>query len=155
MDKRTNKGKQKIEMKLIESKEARLLVSQKEKESLFKKAEEYSTITKANVGVMLISPSGRPYSYGSTSIENITDKFLELKLDNHQRDHVDLTQLNVNEAFEDLRKDAQAPNEMHPHSKTLDKQRLEHRLEQLVSIKSRLDEVKKGRKGELAAPENA
>lgn len=156
MDKRIGTGKKKIEMKLIESKEARTVTFSKRKKGLFKKADEYSNLTGANVGVLLISPSGRPYSYGSTSIENITDKFLELKLDNHQRDHADLDKSNVFEAFEDLRKEVHALNEMHPHIEiSPDKQRLEHRLEQFVSIKSRLDKVKKERKGELAIPENA
>ncbi|CAN4121587.1 unnamed protein product [Withania somnifera] len=141
MDRKTGKGKQKIEMKLIESKEARTVSFSKRKKGLFKKAEEYSTITGADIGVMLISPSGRPYSYGSTSIENITNKFLELKQGNCQRNHADLGESNAFEAFED-----DTILEIPP-----DKQR----LEQLVLIKSRLDNIKKERKGELATPENA
>ncbi|KAH0635580.1 hypothetical protein KY289_035495 [Solanum tuberosum] len=68
MDKKTGKGRQKIEMKLIESKEAHAVTFSKRKKGLFKKADEYSTLTGEDVGVLLFSPSGKPYSYGSTSI---------------------------------------------------------------------------------------
>ncbi|CAN4122242.1 unnamed protein product [Withania somnifera] len=137
MDKRTRKGKQKIEMKLIESKEARTVSFSKRKKGLFKNANEYSIMTGAHVGIMLFSPSRRPYSYGSTSIENITDKFLELKLDNRQCEPVDSGKSNAFETFEDL---------LRPYKQ---------RLEQLVSIKSRLHKIIKEQKGELATPENA
>ncbi|CAN4117053.1 unnamed protein product [Withania somnifera] len=152
MDKRTGRGKQKIEMKLIESKEAHNVSFSKRKKVCSRKREEYSTITGANVGVTLISPSGRPYTYGSTSIKNIIDKFLELKQDNHQHDHADLGKLTVYEEFEDLRKEVQALNKMYPYSEiTLDK----HRLEQFVSMKSQLDKFKEERRGKLATQENA
>ncbi|KAK6779637.1 hypothetical protein RDI58_021821 [Solanum bulbocastanum] len=42
MDKRIGKGRQKIEMKLIESKEARTVTFSKRKKGLFKKVDEYS-----------------------------------------------------------------------------------------------------------------
>ncbi|KAK4352136.1 hypothetical protein RND71_027654 [Anisodus tanguticus] len=96
MERRTCKDKQKIKMKLIEFKDAR------------NKADELSTLTGADVGVLLISPSGKTYSYGSTSTNNIIDKFLEMKLADRQRDYADLGKSNVFEAFEDLSKQLQA-----------------------------------------------
>ncbi|WMV22486.1 hypothetical protein MTR67_015871 [Solanum verrucosum] len=48
MDKRTGKGRQKIEIKLSESKEARLVTFSKRKKGLFKKANEFSTRTGAD-----------------------------------------------------------------------------------------------------------
>ena len=38
---------------------------------------------------MLFSPSGKPCSYGSTSIEEIINKFLEVKLEDRQRDYAE------------------------------------------------------------------
>ncbi|XP_055812070.1 agamous-like MADS-box protein AGL29 [Solanum dulcamara] len=87
MDKRTRKGRQKIEMKLIESKETRTLTFLKTKKGLFKKADEYSTLTGADVGVLLFSPSGRPYSYGSTNIHKEVQA-LEEKDKEHPRSDI-------------------------------------------------------------------
>ncbi|KAK4350005.1 hypothetical protein RND71_029318 [Anisodus tanguticus] len=139
-------------MKLIESKYARTISFSKRKKSLFKKADELSTLTGADVGVLLISPSDKPYSYGSTSIENITDKFLELKLADRQRDHSNMGKSNVFEVFEDLYKQLQAPEEkekdrvlryniMHRGSEK------PHDKHMLVSIKLQMDEIKKETKG--------
>ncbi|KAK4350002.1 hypothetical protein RND71_029315 [Anisodus tanguticus] len=111
MESKRGKGRQTIEMKLIESKDARTVSFSKRKKSLFKKANELSTLTGADVGVLLISPSGKPYSYGSTSIENIIDKFLEMKLADRQRDYADLGKSYVFEAFEDLSKQLQTVEE--------------------------------------------
>ncbi|MCD7458213.1 hypothetical protein HAX54_037556 [Datura stramonium] len=138
-------------MKLIESREARIVTFSKRKRGLFKKADALSTLTGADVGVLLFSPTGKPHFYGSTSIDKIIDKFLELKLDDREQDHVDVGKSNVFEAFEDLCKEVQALDEkekerirmykvMHPGSEIPpDKQRLEH----LVAIKLRLDKVRK------------
>ncbi|KAH0737290.1 hypothetical protein KY290_035995 [Solanum tuberosum] len=103
-------------MKLIESKEAHNVTFSKRKKGLFKKEDKYSTLTGADVG--LFSPSGKPYSYGSTSIDEITDKSFDLKLDDRQGegDHADVGKSNVFEAFEELRKEIQA----------LDKKQKEH-----------------------------
>ncbi|MCD7458215.1 hypothetical protein HAX54_037558 [Datura stramonium] len=151
MEKRIMKGRKKIEMKLIESENARTVSFSKRKKNLFKKADEFSTLTGADVGVILFSPSGKPYSYGSTSIEKITDKFLELKLDDSQRDQADVGKSNVFEAYDDLCKELDALNKkekeriqryevMHPGSEVPPDK---HRLEQLMSIKLRLDKVEK------------
>ncbi|XP_049385968.1 agamous-like MADS-box protein AGL29 [Solanum stenotomum] len=125
MDKKTGKGRQKIEMKLIESKEAH------------------------DIGILLFSPSGKPYSYGSTSIDEITDKFFYLKLDDRQGegDHADVGKSNVFEAFEELRKEIQALDKKqkeHPHSDIL---LHKYMLEEYMAIKLRLDNIKKDRKG--------
>lgn len=110
MEKRTSKGKQKIEMKLMEAEEARAATFSRRKKTLFEKAGELSTLTGANVAVLLISPSGKPYSYGSTSIEEVIDKYRELKSVDRQRDHADVGKSgdhadvgksDVSEAFDD------------------------------------------------------
>ncbi|KAH0632590.1 agamous-like MADS-box protein AGL29 [Solanum tuberosum] len=133
-------------MKLIESKEAQNVTFSKRKKGLFKKEDKYSTLTGADVG--LFSPSGKPYSYGSTSIDEITDKSFDLKLDDRQGegDHADVGKSNVFEAFEELRKEIQALDKKqkeHPHSDIL----LHKYMLEYMAIKSRLDKIKKDKKG--------
>jgi len=68
-----------------------------------------ATWTGADVGVTLFSPSGKPCSYDSTSIENIIDNFFDVALEDRQRDYVDVKS-NVFEAFEHLYNKLQALN---------------------------------------------
>lgn len=147
MEKRTGNGRQKIELKLIESEKARVVTFSKRKKGLFKKADDFSTLTRADVGVLLFSPSGRSSSYGSKSVKEITDKFLELKQDDRQGDDPNVDESNVFETFEDICKEKQALDEKekeHPRSDILsDKER----LEEYMALQSRLDKVYKNIKG--------
>lgn len=84
-------------------------------------------------------PNGRPYSYGSTSVKEITDKILELKQDDCQGDDANVGKSNVFEAFEDLRREKQALDENekeHPRSDYLSDK---HRLEKYMALQSRYD----------------
>ncbi|KAK4356270.1 hypothetical protein RND71_025241 [Anisodus tanguticus] len=160
MERKISRGRQKIEMKLVESKDARYVTFSKRKKSLFKKVDELSILVGADVGVILSSPSEKMYSHGSTSIEKIIDKFFEWKRDNSQiDDQANLGKSNVFHAFDDLHEELQVLNEqqksrkrryriLYPGSEiSSDK----HRLEQLVAIKLRLDEIKKEAKSYMLA----
>ncbi|KAK4347888.1 hypothetical protein RND71_034227 [Anisodus tanguticus] len=155
MTRKASRGKQKIEMKLVESKEARYVTFSKRKLSLFKKVDELSTLSGADVGVLLFSPSGKLYFHGSTSIEKLTDKFLEWKLNNPQ----DVEKSNVFHTFDDLCKEFQIADEeeenrkrryriLYPDSEIPPNRQ---RLEQLVVFKLRLDEIKKEAKNNILA----
>ncbi|XP_059294830.1 agamous-like MADS-box protein AGL29 [Lycium ferocissimum] len=139
-----------MEMKFVESKNARCVAFSKRKKSLFKIVDGLSTMSGANIGALLFSPSGKAYSHSSTSIEEIIDKYLEWKRDNSQiDDQANVDKSNVFHAFDDLREELQVLNEQEksrkmrykilhpgaeiPHDK--------HRSEQLVAIKLRLDEL--------------
>ncbi|KAK4360636.1 hypothetical protein RND71_019588 [Anisodus tanguticus] len=147
---KASRGKQKIEMKLVESKATRYVTFSKRKLSLFKKVDELSTLTGADVGVLFFSPSGKPYSHGSTSIEKLTDKFLEWKLNNPQ-DQAGVGKLHVFQEFDDLCKESQIADEEEENQKK--RYRIlypdseippnKHRLKQLVALKLRSDEIKK------------
>ncbi|KAG5620521.1 hypothetical protein H5410_005739 [Solanum commersonii] len=78
MENETKKGKQTIEMKFIKSERARAVSFSLRKKTLFQDAKKFATRTGAEVGVMLFSPGGKPCSYGSTSIEEIIEKFLKI-----------------------------------------------------------------------------
>ena len=105
MENVTKKGKQKIEMKLIESERARAVSFSKRKKTLFEDAKKFATQTWADVGVMLFSPGEKPCYYCSTNIEEIIEIFLKVKLEEHQRDYVE-GKSNGFEALEDLHKES-------------------------------------------------
>ncbi|XP_016441587.2 agamous-like MADS-box protein AGL29 [Nicotiana tabacum] len=141
-------------MKYVESKEARYVTFSKRKAGLFRKAEEFSTVTGADVGVLFFSPSGKPCSYTSTSVEKITGKFREWKQQN-----TDEGKSSVFEAFDDLCKYKQDENEkgksrelrykvMYPGVEIPpDKER----LEKLVEMKLRLDKINEAAKNHIQA----
>ena len=110
MENETKKGKKKIEMKLIESERARAVSFSKRKKTLFEDAKKFATQIGANVGVMLFSPGGKPYSCGSTSVEDIIENFLKMKVEDPWRYYV-VGELNGFEELKDLHKQFQTCNE--------------------------------------------
>ncbi|KAK6793990.1 hypothetical protein RDI58_007443 [Solanum bulbocastanum] len=110
MENETKKGKQKIEIKLIQSERARAVSFSKRKNTLVQDATKFATRIGEDVGVMLFSPNGKPCSYGSTSIDEIVDKFFEVKLEDHQHDYAEGKSNNF-ETLKNLHKELQACNE--------------------------------------------
>ncbi|EAY84606.1 hypothetical protein OsI_05974 [Oryza sativa Indica Group] len=70
------RGRQRIEMKLIENKEARQVCFSKRREGVFKKASELSVLCGARVAVVFFSPAGRPHCFGHPSVPAVADRFL-------------------------------------------------------------------------------
>ncbi|XP_044512434.1 agamous-like MADS-box protein AGL62 [Mangifera indica] len=70
------KGKQKVEMKIIEKEKARLITFSKRKSGIYKKASELVTLTGVEVGVVVFSPTGKAFSFGHPSIEVVTNRFM-------------------------------------------------------------------------------
>ncbi|PHT58167.1 hypothetical protein CQW23_00530 [Capsicum baccatum] len=139
-------------MKLIESKEARTAAFSKRKKNLGEKAKEYSNLTGADVGFILFTQAEKPHSYGSPSIEKVIDKFHELKQNDSQQNHTNMSKTNAFEAFEDLRKEVQAFKEKDLDSAMpINKHMLEHKLKHFEAYKSRLDKIKKEIKGDVPA----
>ncbi|KAK4724133.1 hypothetical protein R3W88_026912 [Solanum pinnatisectum] len=97
-------------MKLIESERAHMVSFSKRKKTLFRNAKKFATHTEADVGVILFSPSGKLCSYGSTSIKEIIDKYLKVKLEDHKHDYA-VGKSNGFETLEDLHIELQAWNE--------------------------------------------
>lgn len=73
---KTSEGRKKVEMKKIESDDARQVSFSKRKKGVFAKACELSTMCGAEVAVLLHSPSGTPHSFGSPSVDKVFNKFL-------------------------------------------------------------------------------
>ncbi|KAG6480534.1 hypothetical protein ZIOFF_057118 [Zingiber officinale] len=72
----TSKGRRKIEIKKIESEDARHVCFSKRKAGIFAKASDLSTLCGAEVAIVIYSPVGNPYSFGSPSVEPLVDRFL-------------------------------------------------------------------------------
>lgn len=76
MEGKHTKGRQKIKMKMIEDEEDRLITFSKRRSGIYKKASELSTLCGAQVGVVVFSPSGKPFSFASPSMDYIANRFL-------------------------------------------------------------------------------
>lgn len=78
MKRKKTKGRQKIEMKMIEDLDDRLITFSKRRSGIYKKASELATLCGAEVGVVVFSPtkSGKPYSFGHPSIDSVANRFL-------------------------------------------------------------------------------
>ncbi|KAG5632436.1 hypothetical protein H5410_004153 [Solanum commersonii] len=159
MENEIKKGRQKIELNLIESERARAISFSKRKKTLFQDAEKLANRSGDEVGIMLFSPGGKPFSCGSTSIEDITDKFLKGKLKDRQHDHAEGKPIGFEE-LEDLRKELKMLNEKerrrilmykitHPGSEIPpDKYMEEQRVAMLLRVKKILNETKNAILGE-------
>ncbi|RLN00934.1 agamous-like MADS-box protein AGL29 [Panicum miliaceum] len=74
---RPSMGRQKIEIRRIESDEARQVCFSKRRAGLFKKASELSILCGADVAAVVFSPAGKAFSFGHPSVESILDRFLD------------------------------------------------------------------------------
>ncbi|KAL6281794.1 hypothetical protein ACE6H2_018675 [Prunus campanulata] len=89
MEGRKTKGRQKIEMKRIENQDDRLFTFLKRRSGVYKKASELATLCGAEVGVVVFSPSGKPFSYANSSIDSIANRFLNGHRHHHQHHDYD------------------------------------------------------------------
>ncbi|OWM91241.1 hypothetical protein CDL15_Pgr000185 [Punica granatum] len=64
-------------MKKVENDDDRMVTFSKRRSGIYKKASELVTMCGAEVGVVIFSPSGKPFSFGHPSIESIMNKFLK------------------------------------------------------------------------------
>ncbi|XP_038881522.1 agamous-like MADS-box protein AGL61 [Benincasa hispida] len=74
--KKQTKGRQKIEMKKIVNEDDRLITFSKRRSGIYKKASELATLCGAEVGVVVFSPAGKPFSFAHPCIESVANKFL-------------------------------------------------------------------------------
>lgn len=128
------RGRQKIEMKLIEKEEDRHITFSKRRSGIFKKANEISTLCGANVGVVIFSSSGKPFSYGTPSIDSIANRFLnenQLEEDDETQPlleaHRRLRVEEVNKEYDQLKSDMDAMKEKGKELKRLARDRREEK----------------------------
>ncbi|XP_052289921.1 agamous-like MADS-box protein AGL61 [Citrus sinensis] len=83
------RGRQKIEMKKIENENDRMIAFSKRRSGIYKKASELATLTGAEIGIVVFSPSGKPFSFGHPSLEAVANRFLGLNQE-HPNDNTHL-----------------------------------------------------------------
>nr|XP_010939470.1 agamous-like MADS-box protein AGL62 [Elaeis guineensis] len=76
MVRKTSNGHRKIEIKRIENEQIRQVTFSKRRQGLFKKASELSTLCGAQVGILVYSPAGRPYSFGQPGFEVVSNQLI-------------------------------------------------------------------------------
>ncbi|XP_010541168.1 PREDICTED: agamous-like MADS-box protein AGL29 [Tarenaya hassleriana] len=69
-------GRRKIEMEKVQDMNTRQVTFSKRRTGLFKKASELATLCNAEVGIVVFSPGGKPFSYGKPSVEAVTERFI-------------------------------------------------------------------------------
>ncbi|XP_047309503.1 agamous-like MADS-box protein AGL29 [Impatiens glandulifera] len=69
-------GRKKIAIKMIEDETSRRITFSKRRNGLFKKASELSTLCGANMAVVLLNNGGKAYSFGSPSVNMVTNHYL-------------------------------------------------------------------------------
>lgn len=74
--KRTSKGRQKIEIKMVEAKNKRQVTFSKRKLGLFNKAAELSILTGAQMSLMVFSKNGKLFSFGNPSVDAVIVRYL-------------------------------------------------------------------------------
>ncbi|KAM7250577.1 hypothetical protein ACFE04_022460 [Oxalis oulophora] len=98
-------GRQKIEIKRIENEKHRLATFSKRKAGIFKKASELATLCGAEVGILIFSPTGKSFSYGHPSIEEIGNKYFNMNppRNDNNNTYVDSNRrLKVNEMIQEI-----------------------------------------------------
>jgi hypothetical protein len=70
----TSTGRKKIEIRPIESEEARKVCFSRRRTGLFNKLSELSTMCGAEVAAVAFSPGGKAFSFGHPSVESVLDR---------------------------------------------------------------------------------
>ncbi|OWM66259.1 agamous-like MADS-box protein AGL61 [Punica granatum] len=75
LDGRKTRGKQKIQIKKIEDENIRLITFSKRRSGIYKKACELSTLCGAQIGIVVFSPTGKPFSFGQPTIMAVLERY--------------------------------------------------------------------------------
>ncbi|XP_065872246.1 agamous-like MADS-box protein AGL29 [Euphorbia lathyris] len=73
-------GRRKIEMQMVRDSSTRQVTFSKRRSGLFKKANELAILCGAQIAIIVFSPGGKPFSFGSPCVHNVARSFL-----NHEK----------------------------------------------------------------------
>ncbi|KAL8101076.1 agamous-like MADS-box protein AGL61 [Apium graveolens] len=68
-------GKKKIEIKMKEKEQDRMVAFSKRRKGLFKKAHQLHALSGAKIAILVFSPAGKPYIYGEPCFTDTVDKY--------------------------------------------------------------------------------
>ncbi|KAK1356832.1 MADS-box transcription factor [Heracleum sosnowskyi] len=89
-DSRMGTGKKKIEIKIKEKEQDRLVAFSKRRKGLYKKAHQLHSLSGAQVAILVFSPAGKPYIYGVPCFDDVVDKFYDHDQGNFDEDFRDI-----------------------------------------------------------------
>ncbi|XP_010509750.1 PREDICTED: agamous-like MADS-box protein AGL29 [Camelina sativa] len=69
-------GRRKIKMEMVQDMNTRQVTFSKRRTGLFKKASELATLCNAEIGIVVFSPGGKPFSYGKPDLDSVAERFL-------------------------------------------------------------------------------
>ena len=79
-------GKNKIEIKKIENSNSRQVCFSKRRMGIFKKASELAILCGAEIAIIVYSPAGKAFTFGSPDIDFVLDKYqnIPVNIDNEK-----------------------------------------------------------------------
>ncbi|KAK8488591.1 hypothetical protein V6N13_027542 [Hibiscus sabdariffa] len=101
------RGRQKIEMKLIEKEDEKLITFSKRRSGIYKKICELTTLCGTDILFLCFSPAGKPFSFGVPSIDSVANRFFNnntpppndnTQLEAHQKERINQITQYYNEA---------------------------------------------------------
>ncbi|XP_020882747.1 agamous-like MADS-box protein AGL29 [Arabidopsis lyrata subsp. lyrata] len=69
-------GRRKIKMEMVQDMNTRQVTFSKRRTGLFKKASELATLCNAELGIVVFSPGGKPFSYGKPNLDSVAERFM-------------------------------------------------------------------------------
>ncbi|VVB02050.1 unnamed protein product [Arabis nemorensis] len=69
-------GRRKIKMEMVQDMNTRQVTFSKRRTGLFKKASELAMLCNAEVGIVVFSPGGKPFSYGKPNLDAVAERFM-------------------------------------------------------------------------------
>ncbi|CAI9770526.1 unnamed protein product [Fraxinus pennsylvanica] len=75
MERRTSRGRRKIEIHKIENEEDRYATFSKRRVGLIKKASELCTLCDVDMGIIISSPTGKPFSFFHPTMESVLNRY--------------------------------------------------------------------------------
>jgi hypothetical protein len=63
-------------MEMVQDMNTRQVTFSKRRTGLFKKASELATLCNAELGIVVFSPGGKPFSYGKPNLDSVAERFM-------------------------------------------------------------------------------
>ncbi|CAN1167243.1 Agamous-like MADS-box protein AGL29 [Linum perenne] len=148
-------------MTMVKDKNCRQVTFSKRRTGLFKKAHELATLCAIRIAILVFSPGGKPFSFGSPDVNSITVQFLnpnENPSTSGENNNISRAMKEMNEELDSFHSQVEAEKEKEktlkeqvmalggPSMKSINKMRLDELRElkeRLVTLEGKLDEQAK------------
>ncbi|KAL2487809.1 Agamous-like MADS-box protein AGL61 [Forsythia ovata] len=86
MERRTSRGRQKIAIEKIENEDDRYATFSKRRLGLLKKASELCTLCDVDIGIIIFSPTGKPFSFFHPTMDSVVNRYYHIGPSNSSSD---------------------------------------------------------------------